>query len=209
MSAPPKSNMMIYAGIAVFFLCICVAVGIYFATQGGSPAPGSTLGSAPGPRSAPAPGSTLGSAPGPRSAPAPGSTLGSGSTTPSSVSCTATTNGMLTCTATTNATIVSQNGRFTAAMQSDGNLCIYDNGSYIWGSGSGQSGPHAAYSLAVQSDGNLVIYRAGTSTTIWNIGGTSSTPKAYSLIMQNDGNLCLYPLPLGQPSKWCSGTGGR
>jgi hypothetical protein len=27
--------------------------------------------------------------------------------------------------------------------------------------------------------------------------------------MQNDGNLCLYPLPLGQPSKWCSGTGGR
>ena len=85
--------------------------------------------------------------------------------------------------------LTSKNHTCTAAMQSDGNFCIYFGGLYcVWASntcGKG-SGP---FELRMQDNGNLVIYdRTGEAT--W-ASGTVMT-GVISAKMQDDGNLVLY-----------------
>ncbi|MCL2493909.1 MAG: hypothetical protein FWF33_07725, partial [Clostridiales bacterium] len=84
--------------------------------------------------------------------------------------------------------LTSQNGFFTAKMQSDGNLVVYnDLGTAMFSTKtSGKTGAFARFG----PDGNFVIYLG--STALWN-SQTGSKGGAY-IIMQNDGNLVLYPL---------------
>ena len=84
--------------------------------------------------------------------------------------------------------LVSKNGKYTALMQSDGNLVIYTAGTPIWASNSGARGT-PPFRLVMQADGNLVIY--GANRFVWNSGVLRGTAP-FKLIMQDDGNLCIY-----------------
>lgn len=75
-------------------------------------------------------------------------------------------------------------GRFTLAMQGDGNLVLYQGGSALWSSGTFG----ANHQLVMQPDGNLVIYRGGSAR--WSTG-THGHPGA-TLGIQDDGNVVLY-----------------
>jgi hypothetical protein len=85
--------------------------------------------------------------------------------------------------------LTSANGKFVAVMQSDGHLCIYENGRFVWGNGAYGKGT-APYKLAMQADSNLVQY--GASGETWSSGARSSGKAPYTLIMQDDGNLAIY-----------------
>src|SRR5512146_3211382 len=85
-------------------------------------------------------------------------------------------------------TIQSCDGHFTLAMQSDGNLVVYDNsnGSPLWATN--RTGPNDSwYKLAVQGDGNLVVYRLN-GQVMW-----ASNRMGWNvyLAMQDDGNLVV------------------
>lgn len=94
----------------------------------------------------------------------------------------------------------SQNHRFLAVMQADGNLCVYRGDtpdasycSYVWSTGVTDS--YGQFFTLMQSDGNLVVYR-GTGIQdnhglIWNSHKTG-TGGEYFLVLQDDGNLCVY-----------------
>lgn len=97
--------------------------------------------------------------------------------------------------------LISANGSYRAAMQSDGNFVVYDaSGKAIWSSGT--AGISGAY-LVTQNDGNVVLY-SSAGTAKWS---SSTAPASHTVLtMQNDGNLVLYSrggLPL-----WAS-RGGR
>jgi hypothetical protein len=106
------------------------------------------------------------------------------------------------------------------AMQTDGNLVIYDNGTAVWSSNTaGFSGAD----LKLQDDDNLVIYQGG-GDAIWDWGSgylgdtlnpgwtlspgeeLQSPSHQYSLIMQGDGNLVLYSGSVSCPTASCSGN---
>lgn len=95
--------------------------------------------------------------------------------------------------------VSSCDGRFTLAMQTDGNLVLYLNGSTgaLWESGTGGSDGTAA---VMQSDGNFVLY-GRTSNAIWssNTGGHGGA----ALAVQSDGNLVVYQ---GATALWNTGT---
>src|SRR6185437_17042188 len=60
-----------------------------------------------------------------------------------------------------NGTLVSNNNKYFAIMQSDGNLCVYEGtpgnqGRYVWGSQ--KTGPGGQFFTVVQVDGNLCTY---------------------------------------------------
>ncbi len=77
-------------------------------------------------------------------------------------------------------------GRFTFAMQGDGNLVLYQAGvGAIWASWTNGSGADTA---AMQEDGNFVIYAGGVA--VWHTY-TYGRPGAY-LAVQNDGNVVIY-----------------
>ncbi|MHC2187361.1 hypothetical protein ACVLV4_003033, partial [Rathayibacter agropyri] len=86
-----------------------------------------------------------------------------------------------------NNALTSPNGRFSATMQTDGNLAVYSGSQSTWSSG---TNGNAGTKLSVQSDGNLVLYSAA-NTSEWQ-SGTSGTATSTVLTMQNDGNLVLY-----------------
>lgn len=91
------------------------------------------------------------------------------------------------------------NGRYTLAMQGDGNLVLYHNGAGpIWVTRTGQAAPH----LLMQTDGNLVVY--AQSHSIWN-ARTVGSGSSY-LYVQDDGNLVVYR---NNVAVWASGTWGR
>ncbi len=93
--------------------------------------------------------------------------------------------------------ISSCDGRFALAMQTDGNLVLYLEGSALWNTGTNGS---AAQSLQMQGDGNLVLYTAG-GTALWH---TSTGGQAGArLALQDDGNLVVYQ---GGTALWNSGT---
>jgi hypothetical protein len=82
--------------------------------------------------------------------------------------------------------LTSCDGRFTLAMQGDGNVVLYQGGTPLWHTGTNGT---AGHSLQMQGDGNLVLYTAG-GVALWHTftfghGGAS-------LAVQDDGNMVLY-----------------
>ncbi|MBL8950315.1 MAG: peptidoglycan DD-metalloendopeptidase family protein [Myxococcaceae bacterium] len=96
-----------------------------------------------------------------------------------------------------NQSVTSCDGRFTLAMQGDGNLVLYQaNVGAIWASWTNGSGANVA---AMQGDGNFVLYRNGTP--VWHTS-THGRPGAY-LAVQGDGNVVIYQ---GSTPRWSTGT---
>ncbi len=93
-------------------------------------------------------------------------------------------------------------GRYTLAMQTDGNLVLYHNGvGALWATGTnGKSG----YNMVMQGDGNFVLYDT-KNHPLW-ASGTNGHGGA-TLAVQEDGNLVVYA-PGGHPL-WASGTNGK
>jgi cell wall-associated NlpC family hydrolase len=80
--------------------------------------------------------------------------------------------------------LLSPDHRYELAMQGDGNLVLYHEGSAVWATYTSGSGNY----LAMQPEGNLVVYNGGTA--LWN-SSTWGFPGA-DLHLQNDGNLVVY-----------------
>jgi hypothetical protein len=97
-----------------------------------------------------------------------------------------------------NKSIISQDGRFTLILQSDGNLVLYwTGGTAIW---STSTVGRAVTNLFMQdSDGNLVIN--GPDGPVW-ASNTVGHPGAF-LIVQNDGNAVVYE---GGTPLWATNT---
>lgn len=119
-----------------------------------------------------------------------------------------------------NQMLVSNNRKYNAVMQADGNFVIYAQGTPIWATQTNGRGI-PPYRLAMQPDGNLVLYgsskedvnipgfgvckRGNPCISIWakpQGGGTANAP--YSLEMQDDGNLVIYDRT--HRPVWASGT---
>jgi len=96
-----------------------------------------------------------------------------------------------------NGTLVSNNKKYFAIMQSDGNLCVYEGtpgnqGRYVWGSQ--KTGPGGQFFTVVQADGNLCTYYGflgNQGNYLWGTQRLADGGKFF-LIMQDDGNLCVY-----------------
>jgi len=83
--------------------------------------------------------------------------------------------------------LVSNNGTYRLAMQTDGNLVLYKKGvaTALWATGTdGKAGARAV----MQSDGNLVVYQG--SKAVWATG--TNGQAGARLVVQDDGNLVLY-----------------
>ncbi|HEY5500162.1 MAG TPA: hypothetical protein VIK20_07255 [Bacteroidales bacterium] len=92
-------------------------------------------------------------------------------------------------------------GRFLLALQSDGNLVLYQGGSTaLWSSSTGNS----AFGLYMQADGNLVIF-SQQGVALWS-SNTYGNPGSF-LAIQNDGNMVIYT-PQGNPI-WSTNTVGK
>ncbi len=92
-------------------------------------------------------------------------------------------------------------GRFTLAMQTDGNLVLYWNGhGALWASGTYQKGGVRA---TMQADGNLVVYNA-SNAPLWASGTWGHSGS--KLAVQNDGNLVIYQ---NGAAIWASNTSGH
>jgi len=79
-------------------------------------------------------------------------------------------------------------------LQSDGNLCIYENGVNCWDSGTGGRSTSAHYALWFQSDGNLVLKTGNTVIWASNIYSTCSGSQYAYAVFQSDGNFVVqYP----------------
>jgi hypothetical protein len=83
-------------------------------------------------------------------------------------------------------TLVSTNQRYRFALQTDGNLVLYDIDTAIWSSGTYGASVTA---LAMQTDANLVIY--GPGGAVWSSGSYHKATNA-GLTVQNDGNVVVY-----------------
>ena len=94
--------------------------------------------------------------------------------------------------------IRSNDWRYTAVMQSDGNFVVYAAGGRpIWAS---NTGGNTGAKLVVQGDNNIVIYRSD-GRAIWST--STSNSGLNTLIMQNDGNLVGHADSI---PKWASNT---
>ena len=89
---------------------------------------------------------------------------------------------------TSGLSLVSGNGRYRLAYQSDGNLVLYDGntGAAVWNSGTAGSNAGQA---AMQADGNFVIYDSQNSVRFST--GTAGNANA-TLYVQSDGNIVIY-----------------
>ena len=95
--------------------------------------------------------------------------------------------------------LVSNNGTYRLAMQTDGNLVLYKQGvaTALWATGTdGKTGARAV----MQGDGNLVVYQG--SKAVWATGTNGQTGAR--LVVQDDGNLVLYK---GSTAVWDRSTG--
>ncbi|HVY46673.1 MAG TPA: phage tail tip lysozyme, partial [Minicystis sp.] len=89
-------------------------------------------------------------------------------------------------------------GRFTLAMQTDGNLVVYRGGSAMWATGTNGRGGYVA---VMQGDGNFVVY-GKHSDALWDSHTNGSAGAR--LVMQDDGNLVVYAS--NGAALWASGT---
>ncbi|WP_170159834.1 glycosyl hydrolase [Frondihabitans australicus] len=88
---------------------------------------------------------------------------------------------------TPGSSLVSSNGKYRLAFQSDGNLVVYTSANKaIWQSKT--AGKHGTR-LSLQNDANLVLYRS-TPSPVWYTR-TSGRGAGSTLTMQSDGNLVL------------------
>ncbi len=79
----------------------------------------------------------------------------------------------------------SYNGRYEVAMQSDGNLVVYDSSHNAqWATMTGYRGSY----MTVQGDGNVVVYSA-PDRPVWHAALYSPGDR---LVLQDDGNLVVY-----------------
>jgi len=92
-------------------------------------------------------------------------------------------------------------GRYELAMQTDGNLVLYDGGKAIWNTASEGT---KAYFAVMQTDGNFVLYDT-KSAADWS-SGTSGHGGAH-VSVQDDGNLVVYAT--NDAPLWASGTNGK
>jgi hypothetical protein len=102
--------------------------------------------------------------------------------------------------------LISRDKRHTLAMQSDGNLVVYNlnNKQPTWSSGTnGQGTP--PYHFGYQSDYNAVVYDS-TNKPLW--ASNTDGKKSRYLQMQNDGNVVIYD---GYPGNamWATGSIGK
>lgn len=86
----------------------------------------------------------------------------------------------------------SENRKFIAKMQSDGNFVVYNTDAPLWATGTNGQGV-GSKSIKMESNGNIVM-RDSTGATMWHLWGQSGTNNriAVKLIMQDDGNLVAY-----------------
>jgi hypothetical protein len=89
-------------------------------------------------------------------------------------------------------------GRFALAMQTDGNLVLYEHGSALWATG---TNGRAGYMAIMQGDGNFVLYDRH-ARALW-ASGTNGHGGA-DLAIQDDGNLVVYAP--GGHAVWASDT---
>lgn len=99
--------------------------------------------------------------------------------------------------------VKSTDGRFTFAMQSDGNLVLYGPGNRVlWASDRSTSSWRSQEFVIFQSDGNLVTYGGGRAIWASNTAGKGGARFA----VQNDGNLVIYTS--AGKAVWASNTRG-
>ncbi|KAL4504506.1 hypothetical protein ABPG72_009952 [Tetrahymena utriculariae] len=103
--------------------------------------------------------------------------------------------------------LVSQNQKYYAGVQADGNLVISTNQncspySCIWSSMTKKKGDGSNY-LSIKGNGNVEI-QDKRNAVIWETDTMNQGQGSYLLIMQNDGNLALFDI--NQRIIWCSNT---
>jgi hypothetical protein len=79
------------------------------------------------------------------------------------------------------------NGRYRLAMQTDGNLVLYDGDRPRWSSDTRGKG----LSLQLRKDGDLVIFKAD-GHPLWSTASGKDGDTGSRLVMQTDGNLVIY-----------------
>ncbi len=94
--------------------------------------------------------------------------------------------------------LTSANGQFSLALQTDGNLVLYEGGEAVWASGT--DGREVSKAI-MQEDGNLVLY-ATDGEPVW-ASETDGNNGAY-LLLQDDRNLVIYSAE-GNPI-WATNT---
>jgi hypothetical protein len=119
--------------------------------------------------------------------------------------------------------LVSKNGKFMAAMQTDGNLCVYDisgkDKKLLWDAKTNEQrhngflgiGGHttpAAASFSMQADGNLVAYDANHKGQWDAQTGVPGVNRVFKLAMQDDGSLVVKDSQ-GGANLWSSAGGAK
>ncbi|MFQ6554114.1 hypothetical protein AAD018_017360, partial [Aestuariibius insulae] len=109
-------------------------------------------------------------------------------------------NSLLNSELTTNQYLASDNGRYRALLQSDGNFVVYDTSlsdgwdpeAAIWASDTVTGQPGGT--VRMQPDGNLVVQN-GEGAPVWDsatYSQTATVDRSFRLLMQDDGNLVVY-----------------
>jgi hypothetical protein len=96
----------------------------------------------------------------------------------------------------------SQDGRYRAVMQADGNFVVY-GGRALWAS---NTMGHGGHYVILQDDHNLVVYDHHRGAK-WASGTNGRGHQHVRLVMQNDGNLVLYDTH--NRAHWASNTNGQ
>jgi len=97
--------------------------------------------------------------------------------------------------------LLSCDGRFHLAMQTDGNLVLYQtSGPALWATG---TNPGPAVTAIMQQDGNFVLNRGWGYYTPEVVFNTATNPTGTHLYVQNDGNLVVYS---NSTALWASNT---
>jgi hypothetical protein len=117
--------------------------------------------------------------------------------------------------------LISKNGQFMAAMQTDGNLCVYDisgkDKKLMWdaktneqrgGGLFGGGGKPAVAGFSMQADGNLVGYDANHKAQWDAQTHNSSVNRVFKLAMQDDGSLVVKDSQ-GGGDLWSSAGGSK
>lgn len=87
--------------------------------------------------------------------------------------------------------LLSNNGLYSLAMQSDGNLVIYLLGGSArpqWSTGA--AGPYSY--VAMQNDGNLALYKRNNTWSWTSKTGGRPVDSRYKLVLQDNGELDIY-----------------